>query len=580
MRLTLDPRNDIDAALLGYRKVFWSLAVFSGVINLLVLVPSLYMMQVYDRVLTSRNETTLLMLTLIALGLFALSGVIEWLRGQVMIRMSAGIDAGLAQRLFDAAFTRSLRKQDSNPAQVFSDLTQVRQFITGQGLLAMLDAPWLPVFMVIAFLFHPWFGVLSLGVAITLVGLALWGELSTRPSLAQANGLSMKANLYVNSTLQNAEVIQAMGMLPALRKRWSWLQQGMIASQAVASDRGARISSMTKFVRIAAQSLSLGLGALLVLEGQISGGMMIAMSLLLGRALAPVEIAIGSWKQFVGARQSYHRLSQLLAEEPVEVPPMALPSPTGALKVERLQVAAPGSEEAIITGVDFELAKGEILAVIGPSASGKSSLARALVGIWPPLAGAVRLDGAPLDQWAPDTLGPHLGYLPQDIELFDGSVAENIARFGELDSEPIIRAARHAGIHDMVLRFPQGYDTVLGPGGQGLSGGQKQRIGLARAVFGEPALIVLDEPNSNLDEAGEQALVHALRALKAAGSTVIMITHRPSVLGVVDKILVLNDGRQQLFGSRDQVLKAVLPPAKGPAPSNAPAPVKEARNDA
>jgi ATP-binding cassette subfamily C exporter for protease/lipase len=576
MRLTLDPRNDIDAALLRYRKVFWSLALFSGVINLLVLVPSLYMMQVYDRVLTSRNETTLLMLTLIALGLFALSAAIEWLRGQVMIRMSAGIDAGLAQRLFDAAFTRSLRKQDSNPAQVFSDLTQVRQFITGQGLLAMLDAPWLPVFMVIAFLFHPWFGVLSVLVALTLVGLALWGELSTRPSLAQANALSMKANLYVNSTLHNAEVIQAMGMLPALRKRWSWLQQGMIASQANASDHGARISAMTRFVRIAAQSLSLGLGALLVLEGQISGGMMIAMSLLLGRALAPVEIAIGSWKQFVGARQSYRRLSQLLAEEAEAAPPMALPAPTGALKVERLHVAAPGSQEPIIRGVDFELAKGEILAVIGPSASGKSTLARALVGIWAPLEGSVRLDGAPLDQWAPEALGPHLGYLPQDIELFDGSVAENIARFGELDSEPIIQAARYASIHDMVLRFPQGYDTVLGAGGQGLSGGQKQRIGLARALFAQPALIVLDEPNSNLDDAGEQALVHALRALKAAGSTVIMITHRPSVLGVVDKILVLNEGRQQLFGTRDQVLKAVLPQPKGPAPT----PVKEARNDA
>lgn len=579
MRLTLDPRNDIDAALLRYRRVFWALAVFSGVINLLVLVPSLYMMQVYDRVLTSRNETTLLMLTVIAMGLFMLSGVIEWLRGQVMIRMSAGIDATLAQRLFDAAFTRSLRKQDSNPAQVFGDLTQVRQFITGQGLLAMLDAPWLPVFMVIAFLFHPWFGILSLGVALVLIGLALWGELSTRPSLAQANGLSMKANLYVNSSLHNAEVIQAMGMLPALRKRWSWLQQGMISAQAVASDRGARISAMTKFVRVAAQSLSLGLGALLVLEGQISAGMMIAMSLLLGRALAPVEVAIGSWKQFVGARQSYRRLSDLLAEEPEAVAPMALPAPTGALKVERLLAAPPGAKDPIIKGVDFQLAKGEILAVIGPSASGKSTLARALVGIWPAMEGAVRLDGAPLDQWAPEALGPHLGYLPQDIELFDGSVAENIARFGELDSEPIIQAARHAGIHEMILRFPQGYDTVLGPGGQGLSGGQKQRIGLARALYGQPALIVLDEPNSNLDEAGEQALVQALRALKNAGSTVIMITHRPSVLGVVDKILVLNDGRQQLFGTRDQVLKAVLPPASAPTVAPNP-PVKEARSDA
>lgn len=564
MRLSLDPRNDIDAALLAYRRVFWSLALFSGVINLLVLVPSLYMMQVYDRVLTSRNETTLLMLTLIALGLFLLSALIEWLRGQVMIRMSAGIDETLAARLFDATFARSLRSHEGNPAQVFADLTQLRQFITGQGLLAMLDAPWLPVFMVVAFLFHPWFGVLSLVVAVVLIGLAFWGELATRPLLMQANGYSAKASNYVNASLQNADVIQAMGLLPALRQRWYSLQQGMIGAQAEASDRSARITAMTRFVRIGAQSLSLGLGALLVLEGQISAGMMIAMSLLLGRALAPVEMAIASWKQFVGARQSYARLTTLLQEEPARLAPLQLPPPTGQVSVEGLDVGPPGALEPVLRGVQFSLAAGEVLAVIGPSASGKSSLARAMVGIWAPSAGAVRLDGAPLDQWAPEALGPHLGYLPQDIELFDGSVAENIARFGDLAAEPIIEAARHAGIHEMILRFPNGYDTRLGPGGLGLSGGQKQRLGLARALYGKPRLIVLDEPNSNLDEAGEGALMKALQALKAAGSTVLLITHRPSVLGVVDKILVLNNGRQQLFGAKDQVLKTVLPTPTGP----------------
>ncbi|WP_296253190.1 type I secretion system permease/ATPase [Pseudomonas sp. UBA4194] len=564
MRLLLDPRHDIDAALLSYRRVFWALALFSGVINLLVLVPSLYMMQVYDRVLTSRNETTLLMLTLITLGLFMLSGLIEWLRGQVMIRMSAGLDELLGERIFDAAFQRSLKEHSTNPAQVLSDLATLRQFITGQGLIAMLDAPWLPIFLVVAFLFHPWFGVMTLVLALVLIGLAIWGELATRSSLAEANQMSVKSASYVNSTLHNAEVIQALGMLPALRQRWSFLQRGIITAQARASDRSARITSMTRFVRISGQSLALGLGALLVLEGQISAGMMIAMSLLLGRALAPVEIAIGSWKQFGSARQSYQRLSQLLEQQPRAREPMPLPAPSGAVRLENVHVGPPGEKLPTVRDINFALNKGEVLAIIGPSACGKSTLARALVGIWPTMAGAVRLDSAEISQWSHEALGPHLGYLPQDIELFDGSVAENIARFGELDAGKIIEAGRYAGIHEMVLRFPKGYDTLLGPGGLGLSGGQKQRIGLARAVYGTPALIVLDEPNSNLDEAGEVALVHALRSLKKAGSTVIMITHRPSVLGTVDKILLLNEGAQHMFGTRDQVLKALMPKPSTP----------------
>ncbi|MEG5263027.1 type I secretion system permease/ATPase [Pseudomonas sp. JDS28PS106] len=565
MRFLLDPRHDIDAALLGYRRVFWALALFSGVINLLVLVPSLYMMQVYDRVLTSRNETTLLMLTLIALGLFLFSGLIEWVRGQVMIRMSAGLDDALGERVFDAAFARSLREHNANPAQVLSDLASLRQLITGQGLIALLDAPWLPIFLLVAFIFHPWFGVLTLVLALLLIGLALWGELATRTRLEQANRLGVQSAGYVNSTLQNAEVIQALGMLGPLRDRWSLMQQRIIAAQAHASDRGARITAATRFVRISGQSLSLGLGALLVLEGQLSAGMMIAMSLLLGRALAPVEIAIGSWKQFTAGRQSYQRLGQLLHRHPREPLRMPLPPPTGALRLEQLHAGPPGTLQPSLRGINLALNKGEVLAVIGASASGKSTLARAIVGVWPAMGGSVRLDNAEISQWSRDALGPHLGYLPQDIELFDGSVADNIARFGEQDADKIIAASRHAGIHDMILRFPKGYDTPLGPGGLGLSGGQKQRLGLARALYGAPALIVLDEPNSNLDEAGELALIQAIATLKTAGSTVVLITHRPSVLAVADHILLLKDGTQQAFGPRDAVLKALAPVTRAPA---------------
>ncbi|HLD68812.1 MAG TPA: type I secretion system permease/ATPase [Pseudomonas sp.] len=560
MRLTLDPKRDIDAALLRYRRLFGVLALFSGVINLLMLVPSIYMMQVFDRVLTSRNETTLLMLTLILLGLYLLSSALEWVRGQVMIKMSAGIDAQLGERVFGAAFERSLKEHSANPAQVLSDLNSIRQFVTGQGLIALFDAPWLPIYLIAAFLFHPWLGLFTVLGAVILVVLAVWNELATRKGLAEANQLAVTSAIYVNSTLQNAEVIQAMGMLNVLRQRWFSVQQRIIAAQAEASDRSARISSLTRFVRMTWQSLSLGLGAVLVLENQISAGVMIAVSVLLGRAMAPVELLIGSWKQLGSAKSSYQRLNRLLEDFPKPLVRMALPAPTGVVRIEQLVVIPPGAQQPAVNGVTLALAKGEVLAVIGASASGKSSLARAMVGIWPASRGSVRLDGAEVGQWSREALGPHLGYLPQDIELFDGSIAENIARFGAVDSEQVIEAARLAGIHEMVLNFPRGYDTPLGVGGLGLSGGQKQRIGLARALYGRPTLVVLDEPNSNLDDAGEAALVRAVGALKAAGSTVVLVTHRPSILGVVDKLLFLKEGVQQLFGPRDQVLKALLPP--------------------
>ncbi|WP_459208012.1 type I secretion system permease/ATPase [Pseudomonas sp. MLB6B] len=563
MRLFLDPSREIDAALLRYRHLFGVLALFSGVINLLMLVPSIYMMQVFDRVLTSRNETTLLMLSLILLGFFALSCVLEWVRGQVMIRMSAGLDTHLGERVFDAAFERSLKEHSANPAQVLSDLNSIRQFVTGPGLVALFDAPWLPLYLIATFLFHPWLGVFTVIGSLILAALALWNELATRKSMAEANRLSVASSSYVNGTLHNAEVIQALGMLAPLRRRWFNVQQRMIVEQARASDRSARIASLSRFVRMTWQSLALGLGAILVIENQISAGVMIAVSVLLGRAMAPAEALIGSWKQMGNAKSSYLRLNRLLDEFPQAGTRMPLPPPSGAMSLERLVVTPPGQQKPAINGVTFALAKGEVLAIIGPSASGKSSLARAMVGIWPARQGSVRLDGAEIGQWSREALGPHLGYLPQDIELFDGSIAENIARFGEVQAEQVIAAAQLAGIHDMILQLPNGYDTLLGSGGLGLSGGQKQRIGLARALYGKPALVVLDEPNSNLDDAGELALVQAVRRLKADGCTVVLVTHRPNVLNAVDKLLFLRDGVQHLFGPRDQVLKTLVPVPTG-----------------
>lgn len=567
MAIFLKAQRAIDSVLLGYRSVFVALAVFSGVINLLMLIPSLYMMQVFDRVLSSRNETTLLMLSLLAIGLFLFGSLLERIRGQIMLRMSAGLDQKLGNLVLNAAFQQHLLQPTANPSQALSDLTAVRQFLTGSGLVALLDAPWLPVYLLITFLFHAWLGYFTLVGILLLLGLTLWNELATRQQMADANQRSVQAANYVNASLQNAEVIHAMGLLPSIEHRWRQQQNAVLSAQLDASEQSTKISTLTRFIRTTWQSLALGLGALLVLEQQISAGSMIAVSLLLGRAMAPLEQLVASWKQLANAKISYRRLNQLLANRLSLTEPMPLPAPSGHLQVEQLVVRAPGRTEPVIHGINFSLNKGEILAIIGPSASGKSSLARALLGLWPAIQGSVRLDSAAIEQWPRSAIGPYLGYLPQNIELLQGSVAENIARFGPLDSAKIIEAAQLAGIHDMILHFPQGYDTQLGAAGFELSGGQKQRLGLARALYAKPVLIVLDEPNSNLDEAGDQALLKALTAIKAEGSTVILITHRPSSLSVVDKLLYLKDGTQQLFGPRDLVLKALLPSQK-PAPTN------------
>lgn len=557
MRFLSSQNNEILSSLLAYKRSFATLALFSGVINLLMLLPSIYMMQVYDRVLSSRSEMTLMMLTIITLGLYLLMSLLEWVRSMILIRVSAGLDVALSQRVFTASFERNLRESTSNAAQMLADLATIRQFVTGNGLFAFFDVPWLPIYLFVAFLFHPTLGFFTLAGILLLLGLAFWNEISTRKQLSEANQLAASAGNYANNTLQNAEVIESMGMLNNLQKRWYVLQQKIIVLQADASDRNGRIGALTRFIRISWQSMALGVGAILVIENQITGGMMIACSIVLGRAMAPVEQAIGTWKQLAGVRSSYTRLHKLLQEYPARSLPMDLLAPEGALMVEHVSIAPPGTKQFSLRNVTFNLAPGEILGVIGPSASGKSTLARALVGVWRPQQGTVRIDNADIQQWSRDRLGMHMGYLPQDIELFNGSVAENIARFNDVDSEQVIAAAKLAGVHEMILHLPKGYDTSLGAGGFGLSGGQKQRIGLARAVYGMPALIVLDEPNSNLDDQGEAALVSAILALKAAKSTVVLITHRPSIVASVDKLLLLKDGIPQLFGPRDHVLQSI-----------------------
>ncbi|WP_343585861.1 type I secretion system permease/ATPase [Pseudomonas sp.] len=563
-------RSELADVLFRLRRSFFALAAFSGVINVMMLTPAIYMLQVYDRALVSRNVTTLTMLTLLVIGLFMLMSALEMVRTRVLIRVGNFLDMDLNRRIFSAAFERNLSRAGGNPAQALQDLAQVRQFLTGNGLFAFFDAPWTPIYLLVSYLIHPLLGLVTLIGSLILVGLAYLTEKATQKPLAEANQAAMSSASYANNNLRNAEVIEAMGMLPAIGKRWYQGHLRILQMQTLASDRAALISSTGRFVRITLQSVILGAGALLAIEGKITPGMMIACSILTGRALAPVEQVIAAWKQLLGCRSAWGRLNDLLHDYPQRPPSMSLQRPLGMLAVENVIAGAPGTSNNIVRGVSFSLVPGESLGIIGPSASGKSTLARLLVGVWPTQAGKVRLDGADIFTWNKAELGPWIGYLPQDVELFEGTIAENIARFAEVDSEAVIRAARSSGVHDMILRFPQGYDTRLAADGSPLSGGQKQRIALARALYGEPNLVVLDEPNANLDDVGEKALVDALAELKARGATVILISHRPNVLCAVDKVLMLRDGAVHMLGSRDEVFAALRKASVIPAATAAP----------
>lgn len=546
--------SDLQLALKACRSSFVSVGFFSMFVNLLMLVPPMYMLQVYDRVLSTQSVDTLIMLTLVVIFLFMVMGGLELVRSRILVRVGNKLDSSINARLYSAMFRRSVVAQGQQSAQPLNDLTSVRQFLTGNGLFAFFDAPWVPVYLFVLFLFHPWLGIFATVAGIILLGLAIANEKATKGLLAEASSEHIQAQNLANSNLRNAEVLHAMGMLPGIMGRWAQKHHQFLSKQSQASDRAGTLTNASKVLRMLAQSMILGLGAYLVLRGDMTPGMMIAGSIIMGRALAPIDQMIGSWKGFVGARGAYDRLNELLTQIPAEQRRMSLPAPKGNLAVEAVAAAPPGVRMATIRGINFQVAKGEHIGIIGPSAAGKSTLARVLLGIWPAQVGSVRLDGADVVQWNRDELGPYIGYLPQDIELFDGTISENIARFGEVDAQKVVQAAQKAGVHEMILQLPNGYDTYISSTSGALSGGQRQRIGLARALYGNPVFVVLDEPNSNLDDAGERALGETIATLKAEGVTLFIISHRTSVLKSMDKLLVMKEGQVSMFGPRDQVL--------------------------
>jgi len=549
------PQNEVAQVLASFKQTFRNIGVFSAVINMLMLMPAIYMLQLYDSVLTSRNEMTLLMLTLIMLGAYIFMGSLEYVRSFVLIRVGAQLDMKLNKRVYTAAFEQSLKQGDGNAGQALKDLTNLRQFLTGNALFAFFDAPWFPIYLFVIFMFHPILGIFALCGTVILITLAYINEKISHKPLAEANSMAIASGNVASNNLRNAEVIEAMGMLPNIQSRWYKLHSRFLNLQAEASEKAGVVAALSKSFTVALQSLMLGLGALLVLDNSITPGMMIAGSILLGRAIAPVQLLISVWKQIGSTRSAYERLTQLLEQNPAREAGMALPKPKGAIAVENVTAVPPGGKIPVIKGLSFSLSAGEVLGIIGPSGSGKSTLARLLVGVWPAAAGKVRLDGADVYLWNKDELGPHIGYLPQDIELFAGTVSENIARFGEINADKVILAAKRAGVHEMILNMPEGYDTPLGDGGAGLSGGQKQRLGLARTMYDDPSLIVLDEPNSNLDDVGEQALLAALVDLRKRGKTIVLITHRTSIISVTSKLLLLQDGAAKLFGPTNQVIE-------------------------
>ncbi|MEE9194578.1 MAG: type I secretion system permease/ATPase [Alphaproteobacteria bacterium] len=549
------------------RALVW-LLLFSLGINLLILASPIYMMQVFDRVLASGRVETLILLTVIAGIAVFVMGIVETARGRFLIRVGNWLDHRLSGHVIASALTARLAGH-AGSAQPLRDLATLRSTMASPSVNAVIDTPWVPAFIVIIWLMHPLLGLIALGAAIVLFAVALVNELVSRNALRRAGQFSIAATQSVESALRNAEVVQALGMLPALLGRYGDTNAKALTSQRQAGDRGAAMVGLSKSLRLFVQIVILGSGAWLVLQGQLTSGGMIAASILLGRALAPVEQSIGAWRQLVGARDAWQRLTRLLAEVPPQAKGMSLPVPQGELACQQMTFVPAGNENPILRDITFDLAAGEVLGIIGPTAAGKSSLCKVVTGAWKPTRGHARLDGADISSWHADELGAHLGYLPQDVELFAGTVSENIARLAqEPDAAAVVAAAKTAGVHDIILSLPKGYDTEVGEAGSFLSGGERQRVGLARAFYGRPKLIVLDEPNASLDSAGEEALVEAILAAKEWESTVLLVTHQPSILLSVDKLMVLQEGRIQAFGPRDEILNKLR---QAPAPAQIPA---------
>jgi PrtD family type I secretion system ABC transporter len=557
------PPAELTSLLRSGARYFATAGAFSLAINLLYLAGPIYMLQAYDRVVSSGSTVTLLMLTLALLLAYAALAGLDMVRARVLARASLRLDREVAPRLVAAIIDRPDLAGNAR-SQLLREFDGLRQFVTGAGIHAVLDLPWVPIYIAVAFLLHWTLGVFALGGAVVLLMMALLNELLVRTPLAEANAAAARSYSFAEASLGNAEVVRAMGMTAGLIRRWARDREHMLGCQIAASDRAAGLQSAIRFLRLSMQSLILGLGAWLVIERDATAGAMFAASLLLGRALQPIEQIVGAWRGFVSARGTLRRLAALFAAAPTRTPDLVLPRPSGRLAVEGLTAAVAGHPTPILRAVSFGLEPGEVLGVIGPSGAGKSTLARHLVGVTAPVAGAVRLDGADVAAWSRGTLGRHVGYLPQDIALFPGTVAANLNRFQPGDDAATLSAAKMAGVHDLVLRLPAGYDTAVGDGGAVLSGGFRQRVALARAVYGDPSLVVLDEPNSNLDAEGDAALAECIRQLKRRGTTVVLISHRPTTLGVVDKLLVLKDGMAVTFGSRAEVLAQLARPQAVP----------------
>jgi len=529
-------------------------------VNVLMLAGPLYMLQVYDRVLTARSVPTLVALSIFLFGAYLFQAVLDIIRSRIVVRSARLLDRRLETTVHRSVLHLAIYSHNKAEAQVpVRDLDQIRAFLNGPGPVAIVDMPWMPLFLALCFLIHPWLGLVALVGGLLLVTVALLNERASRvPARAAANDAALRS-ATIEADRRNSESVKAMGMGPALAKRWTKINDRYIRAQGHASDVVNKFASASRVLRLVSQSAILGLGAYLVIRQELTAGSMIAASIMMGRALAPIETAIANWRSFISARQSISRLSTILARLPAASIATTLPPPTRSLDVENVAVAAPGSQTVIVKDANFKLVAGDVLGIVGPNGAGKTSLIRALIGVWPPVRGEVRVDGAPFDQWSADHIGRHIGFASQTAELFEGTVAENISRMeSSSDSEAVLRAAQLAGIHDMILRLPNGYDTRIGEGGAVLSAGQRERVAIARAVFGDPFLVVFDEPNANLDHDGEVTLQKSVRELKARGAIVIIVAHRPSALANCDKVLYLANGTQQAFGPRDEVLQKIL----------------------
>jgi ATP-binding cassette subfamily C protein len=558
----------------GCRRYFATALIFSFAINLLYLAAPLYMLQLYDRVISSASHVTLAMLTIVLLFCLVTLASLDFVRTRVLMRAGMRLDRLMAGRVLSATVETSA-KGATPTSQTLRDFDSFRGFVTGSGITAIFDLPWAPIYIFVIFLLHHWLGAFALGSALILIALAIFGQWRVRGPLAEANTTASRNYAFTDMSLRNAEVVRAMGMMGGLLQRWARDRNQALEQHVSATDRAAHNASIVRFLRMAMQSLILGLGAYLVIDRSVTVGVMFAASILLGRALQPVELMVGGWRNMLSARNAFHRIKALLTTFPPAAPTLALPQPAGRLSVEGLMYGIPGAPNTILRGVTFKIEAGEILGVIGPSGAGKSTLARQIIGVLAPSVGAVRLDGADVSSWPREALGRYLGYLPQDIELFADTVATNISRFRPDDEDSaVVEAAKLAGVHEQILRLPKGYETNVGNGGAVLSGGIRQRIGLARAVYNNPSFVVLDEPSSNLDTEGDASLQTCITELKQRGTTVVIISHRPQTIAIADKLLIMRDGAVELFGPRNEVVSKLtkltsVKPTGGDMPAQA-----------